>query len=459
MNNDFLVADIPAYITVHLGKAGEDAENVTVSFPDYIKSVASLQLSPNIPQDALYAIIYSQITLALNRINSRFYRAQRYSFDITNDNTFDQRYEYNYPVFENISRIVDKIFTQYIARGESIEPILARVCYSGERCAGLSVDGSIEMAQNGRNYLEILRSYYGRDVYIVEDARLSGIDNDLMLTYPLFQGQTGSYVNSLQIALNRISANYPTIPFIDNISGIYDEETSIAVSEFQRIFDIDISGVFDKQTYYRLLYVYDSVKMLNYLVEEGAALADISTELRGELSYGSVGNSVKLLQYYLLFVSVFDSRVPPLQVIGVFGENTYQSVVAFQKIFGFTPDGIVTEDVWNVLLQVYENLYSSLPDSAFSETAESYFGNILVLGSEGVEVRYLQEYLKTISEIYGVIPYVTVNGVYDEQTENAVRVFQQLFGIKDTGVVTSTTWNAISRLFNAIRAGETKKTV
>ena len=151
--------------------------------------------------------------------------------------------------------------------------------------------------------------------------------------------------------------------------------------------------------------------------------------------------------------------MPPLQIIGVFGENTYQSVIAFQKIFGFTPDGIVTEAVWNVLLQVYENLYASLPDSAFSETAEGYFGNILVLGSEGIEVRYLQEYLKTISEIYGVIPDVTVNGIYDEQTEKAVKVFQQLFGIKDTGVVTSTTWNAISRLFNAIRAGETKKTV
>ena len=188
MNNNFFAADIPAYITVHLGKAGEDAENVTISFPDYIKSVASLQLSPDIPEDALYAIIFSQITLALNRINSRYYRAQRYSFDITNDDILDQRYEYNYPVFENISRIVDRIFTQYIARGESQAPIFARVCYSGERCAGLSVDGSIEMAQNGRSYLEIIKSYYGRDVYIVENARLVGIDNDLMLTYPLFQG-------------------------------------------------------------------------------------------------------------------------------------------------------------------------------------------------------------------------------------------------------------------------------
>jgi len=199
--------------------------------------------------------------------------------------------------------------------------------------------------------------------------------------------------------------------------------------------------------------------LLNYLLNEGVELSDISTELRGELSYGSVGNTVKLLQYYLLFVSVFDSRVPPLQIIGVYGENTYQSVIAFQKIFGFVPDGVVTDEVWTVLLNVYEALYASLPESAFAETAQGYFGNILLMGSEGVEVRYLQEYLKIISDLYGVIPPVTVNGIYDEQTENAVREFQRLFGIKETGIVTSTTWNAISRVFDAIKAGENSEAV
>ena len=459
MTNNFSLPDIPAYITVHLGAPGDDAENVTVSFPDYIKSVASLQLDPDIPQQALYAVIYAQITLALNRITSRFYRAQKYSFDITNDAVLDQRYEYNYPVFENINKIVDGIFTQYISRDNSYEPIFVTICYNGGRCRGLSVEGSIEMAQNGRNYLEILEYYFGRDVYIVENANLVGIDNDLLLTYPLYQGQTGSSVNGLQLALNRVGANYPSIPFIQNPNGIYGQETAMAVSEFQRIFDLEVTGIFEKDTYYKLLYVYNSVKMLNYLVNEGVELSDISTELRGELSYGSVGNTVKLLQYYLLVVSVFDSRVPPLQIIGVYGENTYQSVIAFQKIFGFVPDGVVTDEVWTVLLNVYEALYASLPESAFAETAQGYFGNILLMGSEGVEVRYLQEYLKIISDLYGVIPPVTVNGIYDEQTENAVREFQRLFGIKETGIVTSTTWNAISRVFDAIKAGENSEAV
>lgn len=452
MTNDYSFPEIPAYITVHMGRVDEDADNVTLSFFDYIKSVASSQLDPNIPLEALYAVIYAQITLALNRILSKFYRTRGYNFDITNDPDVDQPYVYMHPTYDNINKIVDNIFTEYISRENENMPISAEICYESIRCSGLSVESSIEMAENGMTYEEILKYAYGRNIYIVKDAYLSGLSNELMLTYPVYPGERNSSVSSLQLALNRVGANYVTIPKIENVNGLYDEVTVNAVTEFQKIFDLNPTGYFEKDTYYKLLYIYNSVKQLNNLVEMGIELSEILPELRSDLSYGSVGNIVKLLQYYLYFVSVFDNRILPPQIIGVFGEKTYQSVVSFQRLFGFEPNGIVDESVWDYLLNVYEALYSTLPPSAFSESATSYFGNILVLGSVGPEVRYLQGYLNEVGKFYSEIPNLTVNGVYDEQTENAVKAFQRLFGIKETGVVTSTTWDILSNVYNAIKS-------
>ena len=452
MTNDYSFPEIPAYITIHMGKVNSEADNVTVSFPDYIKSVSSSQLDPNIPTDALYAIIYAQITLALNRILSRFYRTRGYNFDITNDPDVDQLYVYMHPTYDNVNRIVDNIFNEYISRENENMPISAEICYDSIRCRGLSVESSIEMAENGMSYEEILKYAYGRNIYIVKDAIVSGLPNELMLTYPIYPMEKNSSVSSLQLALNRVGANYVTIPKIENVNGLYDDATVNAVIEFQKIFDLNPTGYFEKDTYYKLLYIYNSVKQLNILVEMGVELSEILPELRADLSYGSVGNIVKLLQYYLYFVSVFDNRVLPPQIIGVFGEKTYQSVVSFQRIFGFEPNGIVDSGVWNYLLDVYESLYSTLPPSAFSESAASYFGNILVLGSVGAEVRYLQGYLNEVGKFYDEIPNLTVNGVYDEQTENAVKAFQRLFGIKETGVTTSTTWDILSGVYNAIKS-------
>ena len=456
MTNEYSFPEIPAYITVHMGEVDSEADNVTVSFPDYIKSVSSSQLDPDIPTEALYAVIYAQITLALNRILSRFYRTRGYNFDITNDPNVDQLYVYMHPTYDNINRIVDNIFTEYISRENEIMPISAEICYSGIRCRGLSVESSIEMAENGMGYEEILKYAFGRDIYIVKDAIVSGISNELMLTYPIYPGERNSSVSSLQLALNRVGANYETIPKIENINGLYDDATLNAVIEFQNIFDLNPTGYFEKDTYYKLLYIYNSVKQLNDLVEIGIELSDILPELRADLSYGSVGNIVKLLQYYLYFVSVFDNRVLSPQIIGVFGEKTYQSVVSFQRLFEFEPNGIVDESLWNYLLDVYESLYSALPPSAFSESAASYFGNILILGSVGPEVRFLQSYLNEVGKLYDEIPDLTVNGVYDEQTENAVKAFQKLFGIKETGVTTSTTWDILSDVYNAIKSTDVK---
>lgn len=457
MNSEYGLPEIPAYIIVHLGGADDIAENVTVSFPDYIKSVASTTLPPDIPEEALCAIMYAQISRALYRITERKYRKMGYGFDITDDPNADLAFEYNGAVFSNVNEIADRIFNEYIAGDYGIWPINAEICYDGVRCRGISVEGSIAMAENGRTCEEILEYYFGREFGIVRNAAVRGLQNSFLFNYPMYQGQAGPDVSGLQIALNRISANYEGIPYIETANGIYGEETALAVSEFQRIFDLPITGNIEKNTYYKLLYVLDTIYKLNYLVLQMGEYSDIPTELRAELKYGDVGNQVKLLQYYLLFISAFEPSIPPLQIVGVFGEKTYQAVVAFQEMFGFEPDGVVTEPLWRVLIDVYEGLYSTLPPSAFSETAISYGGNILVLGSVGREVRYLQKYLDKVAENYPEFPEILLNGEFDEQTENAVKAFQRLFQIKETGVVTSTTWNLLSEVYNAIVAGEKRE--
>ncbi|MBR5322634.1 MAG: peptidoglycan-binding protein [Clostridia bacterium] len=457
MNSEYGLPGVPAYITVHLGKADEIAENVTVSFPDYIKSVASTTLPPDIPEEALCAVMYAQISRALYRISERIYRKMGYGFDITDNPDTDLAFEYNGAVFSNVNEIADRIFNEYIAGDFGIWPLNAEICYNGVTCRGISVEGSIAMAENGRTCEEILEYYFGRKFGIVRNATVRGLQNFFLFNYPMYQGQTGSDVSGLQIALNRIAANYEEMPYIKTADGVYGEDTVMAVSKFQRIFDLPISGNVEKNTYYKLLYVFDSIYKLNYLALQMVEFSDIPTEPPTKLKYGDVGNQVKLLQYYLNFISAFEPSIPPLQIVGVFGEKTYRSVVSFQEMFGFEPDGVVTEPLWRVLVDVYYGLYSSLPHSVFSETARPYGGNILVSGSVGIDVRYLQKYLAKVAEINRRLPEISLNGKFDEQTENAVRVFQQIFRIKESGVVTSTTWNLLSEVYNAIVAGEQRE--
>ncbi|MBR5314320.1 MAG: peptidoglycan-binding protein [Clostridia bacterium] len=454
MNGKFDLSTIPAYITVHLGLPESDAENVTVSFLDYVKGVASANLQSGLPEEATKALIYAQISFALNRIQSGYYRKKGYPYDITNDQSVDQGYVFQGGIYEKLSKITDEIFTYYVAKTGSVEPLSLHICYvDGERCNGISLNESVDLALNGYDALQILQYFLGDDVYIEKNAELSGIETDRLLSYPLVIGDRGKSVSGLQIVLNRIASNYTAIPIFTDIDGIYDEKTSYAVSVFQRIFNMKTNGEVDRATYNRLSYVYDSIRKLSNLVNMGEELSDIPTILRAQLEYGSVGNAVKLLQYYLLFVSVFDQRIPPLEIVGVFGENTYQSVIAFQEIFGFEPNGIVNNELWNTLIDVYEGLYASLPPSAFSQTAVEYFGNILLLGSEGSEVRYLQQYLNVAAEKFEQLPKVVVNGYFDMQTERAVREFQKMFGIKESGVVSSTTWRVLAQIYNAIMGG------
>ncbi|MBO5005809.1 MAG: peptidoglycan-binding protein, partial [Clostridia bacterium] len=253
---------IPENITVHLGAPSSDAPNVTVSFPDYIKNVASSEIYPTWPENALRANIYAQISFALNRIYTEYYRSRGYDFDITNSTAIDQSFVYGRDIFDNISEIVDDIFNDYIVRGGFVEPLFALYCDGTTvTCDGLSQWGSVDLAEQGYIPYDILRYYYGDDINIVMDAPVENIDQSYP-SVPLSLGSAGNDVRTVQTRLNRISANYPAIPKISNPNGIFSSETDAAVRKFQEIFSLTADGIVGKATWYRIQSIYNAVKKL-----------------------------------------------------------------------------------------------------------------------------------------------------------------------------------------------------
>ena len=227
---------VPQNITVHLGTPTSDAANVTVSFADYVKNVASSEIYPTWEESALRANILAITSFALNRVYTEYYRSRGYDFDITNSTAFDQAFVNGRSIFENISRLVDDLFNDYLRRPEFVEPLAAKFCNGTTvTCEGLSQWGSQNLALEGYNSIEILRSYYG-DVETVVNAPIRGNRSSYPGT-PLRVGSTGPNVVVIQASLNRISQNYPAIPKVPVADGIFGSKTEASVKAFQKIFD------------------------------------------------------------------------------------------------------------------------------------------------------------------------------------------------------------------------------
>ena len=215
---------IPETVTVHLGRPEQAASNVTVSFPDYIKNVASSEIYPTWPESALRANIYAQISFALNRIYTEFYRSRGYDFDITNSTAFDQFFVPNRDIFENVSQIVDEIFNSYVVRQGSVEPLFTQYCNgTTSTCDGLSQWGTVPLANDGLTPYEILQTFYGNDIDIVTNVPVAAVTASVP-PRPLRLGSTGNDVQSIQVRLNRISTNYPAIPKIEPANGVFAQE-------------------------------------------------------------------------------------------------------------------------------------------------------------------------------------------------------------------------------------------
>ena len=288
---------IPQFITVHLGAPASGAQNVTVTFPDYIKNVASSEIYPTWPESALRANIYAQISFALNRYYTEWYRSMGYDFDITNSTAYDQSFVQNRDIFSNVSDIVDEIFNSYVRRQGSVEPYFTQYCNGTTvTCDGLSQWGTVTLAEQGYTPYEILTYFYGDDIDIVTGAPVrTGTPSYPGL--PLRQGDGGNDVRTKQIQLNRISRNYPAIPKIPNPDGIFGQETEDAVRAFQRIFNLTVDGIIGNATWYRIAYLYTAVKRLSELDSEGISLEEASQQYPGVLRPGDTGPEVQFVQY------------------------------------------------------------------------------------------------------------------------------------------------------------------
>ena len=198
---------IPASITVHLGPPGSDAENVTVSFPDYIKNVASSEIYPTWEEEAIRANILAQISFALNKIYLEYYPSRGYNVDITSSTAYDQKFIKGRDIFENVSVLVDELFQSYVRRQGTIEPLSTSFCNGTTvTCSGMSQWGSQQLAQQGYSYLDILKYYYGDNIEIVANTPVQELSPSYPGT-PLRLGSSGEGVLAIQGALNRISRN------------------------------------------------------------------------------------------------------------------------------------------------------------------------------------------------------------------------------------------------------------
>ncbi|MDD6463489.1 MAG: peptidoglycan-binding protein [Clostridiaceae bacterium] len=439
---------VPEFITVHLGKPSAAARNVRVPFSQYIKNVASSEIYPTWPESSLRANIYAEITFALNRIYTEHYRSRGYDFDITNSTQFDQYYVEGRDIFENISRVVDDIFNDYVVKQGQIQPYFTQYC--AQKCEGLSQWGTVTLANQGYTPYRILQYYYGNDIDIIRNAPIK-TNTPTYPGTPLRLGSGGEDVVEIQRQLNRIAVNYPSIPKITESTGYFEQTTQTAVKQFQKIFNLVQDGIVGKDTWYKIKQIYNGIKGLSELYSEGITISEIERKYERLLKLGTRGPSVRIVQYYLQFLSFFNLKLPYVAMDGIFGQETYDAVLTFQSLYGLDVDGIVGRNTWDMIQDAYVGVLNSLPDEYRSYSSLLYPGYIITTGASGKVVEQLQTFLKTIADNNSAVPQVTVDGYYGNQTKNAVLAIQKLQGLEQNGQVGVLTWNAIVNLYNQYR--------
>ncbi len=346
---------VPQQITVHLGPPNSQAENVTVSFVDYVKNVASSEIYPTWEESALRANILAIVSFALNRVYTEFYRSRGYDFDITNSTAYDQFFVKGRSFFSNISRLADELFNDYLRRPGFVEPLAAKFCNGTTAiCEGLSQWGSQNLAEQGYTAPQILRSYYG-NVEIVNNAPVQGILSSYSGT-PLRRGTSGPGVVTIQVELNRISQSYPAIPKIPTVDGIFGAQTEAAVRKFQEVFDLTVDGVVGQATWYALVRYYIAVTRMAELRSQGQRFYANSWATTDPIEQGDRGVKVEHLQYMLSVLAAYIPEIPPITVDGVFGSATRNAVIAAQRRFGLPQTGIVNAETWDEIYDQFSGI-------------------------------------------------------------------------------------------------------
>ncbi|MFQ6808745.1 MAG: peptidoglycan-binding protein [Blautia sp.] len=258
---------IPEYVVVHDGApTNPTAQNYYVRYRDYIKNVASSEIYATWPDSTIRANVLAIMSFTLNRVYTEFYRNRGYDFTITSSTAFDHKWIHGRNIFESISRIVDEVFHNYLSRPGVRQPILTQYC-DGQRvtCPGWMTQwGSKYLGDQGYSSIEILRNFYGDNMYINSAEEIAGIPASWPGS-PLDIGSSGPKVRQMQEQLNAIAQSYPALPKIA-VDGIYGEATQNAVREFQKVFGLPVTGVVDYPTWYEIQEIYVGVTRIAELV-------------------------------------------------------------------------------------------------------------------------------------------------------------------------------------------------
>lgn len=373
---------IPEYITVHLGPPDSYAQNVTVPFIDYIRNVASSEIYPTWNRAAIRANILAQTSYAMNRVYLEFYRSRGYDFDITNSTAIDQSFVNGRNTFESIDEIVGELFGTYIRRKGFIEPLAARYCNGTTSfCEGMSQWGSENLAQQGADSMQILRKYYGDDIELVDSAPVRPIAESYP-GYILQRGSSGNNVAYIQISLNRISDNYPLIPKISPIDGIFGSSTESAVKTFQRTFGLTPDGIVGRATWYQMVLIYTGVTRMAELDSEGQKVMGYSFELTDSIRRGDRGTDVEIIQYLINVIAQYYTSVPVIAVDGVYGAATENAITQLQQQFGLPATGVVDKETWEAMYAAFSGMENATAaaEGALSESRAARF--------PGVELSY-----------------------------------------------------------------------
>lgn len=385
-----IIPYVPRTITVHLGLPDQWAENVTVSFPDYVKNVASSEIYPTWEPAAIRANVLAIISFALNRVYTEFYPSRGYNFQITSTTQYDQKFIRDRNIFENISQVVDEIFNDYIRRQGYVEPLAAKFCNGTTvTCDGLSQWGSEALARQGLGTMDILRRYYGDNIELVSNTPIRDIEYSYP-GYPLQKGSSGSYVTVLQAMLNRISRNYPAIPRINPADGIFGSRTEESVKAFQRIFNLTPDGIVGQGTWYKLVSLHGAVRKLSELVSEGQPFTQIQGPAPGvTLREGSTGVAVSALQYFISIIGQFSPAVPVLAIDGIFGPQTAQAVNAVQGRLGLPVTGVVDQATWQGIYDEYLGIArTALSGAGLPTTPEQIEQRVMSGQFPGYDISY-----------------------------------------------------------------------
>ena len=248
---------IPEYVIVHDGTPSDStASDYYVLYRDYIKNVASSEIYATWPAETIRANVLAIMSFTLNRVYTEWYRNKGYDFTITSSTAFDHKWIHNRNFFEPISEVVDEIFNLYLSRPNVKQPILTQYC-DGVRVScpnWMTQWGSKDLGEQGYSAIEIIRNFYGDDMYINTAEQISGVPISFP-GYALDIGASGEKVRQIQEELDRIAQVYTTIPRIQ-ADVIFGEATKAAVREFQKIFDLPQTGIIDFRTWYKISQIY-----------------------------------------------------------------------------------------------------------------------------------------------------------------------------------------------------------